>query len=257
MPSNRSAIDTVERFSNRVENYVKYRPGYPSGVLQLFRDEMGLTDSSVIADIGSGTGLFTKLLLENGGPVIGVEPNDAMRAAAEEFLEDFSRFQSINGTAEDTGLDDDSVDFAVSAQAFHWFDQARARQEFERILKPGGYAVLIWNQRLTDRTPFLAEYEQFLLKYANDYSLVRHENVNEEALNTFFGKPFSERVFDNVQVFDFDGLKGRMLSSSYMPAETDERFPEIVDELRSLFAKHNQNGKIEVFYNTRVFYTEL
>ncbi|MGH9819091.1 MAG: methyltransferase domain-containing protein, partial [Pyrinomonadaceae bacterium] len=159
--------------------------------------------------------------------------------------------------AENTGLNDDSFDFVVSAQAFHWFDRQAARSEFARIVRPGGFTVLIWNQRQIRTTPFLTEYEQFLLGYANDYRQVRHENINEEALREFFGKPFSLDVFKNVQLFDFDGLKGRVLSSSYMPAESDGRYGRMTDELQSLFAKHAENGRIEIFYDTKVYYSRV
>lgn len=250
-------MKTVERFSNRVENYVKYRPGYPPEVLRLFRDEMNLTAASVIADIGSGTGISSRLFLENGNIVYGVEPNDAMRAAAENHLRDFQNFRSMYGTAENTTLPEKSVDFVVAAQAFHWFDQERTHREFTRILKNGGYIVLMWNERQLDTTAFLREYEQFLLKYANDYSKVRHENINEGVLSAFFRKPFSRTTFKNVQIFDFEGLKGRMLSASYMPAEGDVRYDEMTGELLGLFAKHAENDKIKVFYNTNIFYSEV
>src|SRR5687768_3532729 len=183
-------MKTVERFSDRVENYVKFRPGYPPEVLQLFRDEMGLTPDSVIADAGSGTGISARVFLGNGNTVHGVEPNDAMRKAAEEWLAGFAEFQSREGTAEATGLRDDSVDFVIAAQAFHWFDRDKSREEFLRILKPGGYIVLIWNERQLNSTPFLREYEQFLLKFANDYTRVRHENVGRESLKLFFRNEF-------------------------------------------------------------------
>jgi len=249
--------DTVERFSNRVENYIKYRPAYPSEALDLFKNELGLTVDSVVADIGSGTGISAKLFLENGNTVYGVEPNDGMRAAAEQYLAGFPSFRSLKGTADDTGLPNKSVDFVIAAQAFHWFEPEPTRNEFQRVLKPGGYTALIWNERQLDTTPFLIEYEQFLLRYANDYTLVRHENVNEETLSGFFEKPFERKTFDNVQILDFDGLKGRVLSSSYMPAESDERFQRRVEELRTLFAKYAENDRIKIFYNTRVYYTKL
>jgi SAM-dependent methyltransferase len=249
--------NTVERFSNRVRNYVKYRPGYPPEIIGLFRDKLGLTADSVVADVGSGTGISSRMFLENGNTVYGVEPNDAMRSAAEEYLSGFPAFHSIKGTAEKTGLDDDSVDLVVSAQAFHWFDQQAARVEFARILRRGGYVALIWNERQTDTTPFLVEYEQFLLAYANDYSLVRHENVNEEALEGFFQGSYSQEVFKNIQIFDFDGLKGRLLSSSYMPAESDPRYPGMAEELKTLFAKHAESDRIKIFYNTVVYWSTI
>lgn len=248
---------TVERFSNRVENYVKYRPGYPAEMLEFFRNEFGLTPESVLADIGSGTGLSAKPFLENGSTVIGVEPNAGMRAAAEEFLNTFDNFRSVNGTADHTTLDGESIDFVIAAQAFHWFDPESTRKEFKRILKLGGYICLIWNERQLDTSPFLIEYEQLLLKYANDYEKVRHENVNEEKLAAFFGQRFESRTFANQQIFDFDGLKGRLLSSSYMPSETDSGYAPMVAELQALFAKHARHGKITVLYDTRVFYTKL
>ena len=249
--------NTVARFSNRVENYVKYRPHYPLDVLDLFKNELGLTSDSRVADIGSGTGISAKLFVENGNTVYGIEPNDAMRAAAEQYLAAFPAFRSLKGTADDTGLPNDAVDFVIAAQAFHWFEPDVTHKEFARILKPGGYIALLWNERQLDTTPFLIEYEQFLLTYANDYGNVRHENVNEEALSSFFGKPFSRKTFDNVQILDFDGLKGRMLSASYMPTSADERYEQMIEDLRRLFAKYAENDKIKIFYDTRVYYTKL
>lgn len=247
--------DTVSRFSNRVANYVKYRPSYPPEVLALFRDEMGLTADSVVADVGSGTGISARLFVENGNVVYGVEPNPAMRAAAEDHLRDFPNFRSVDGTAEDTTLESGSVDFVTAAQAFHWFEAEKTRAEFDRILRAGGHIALMWNERQLDSTPFLRDYEKFLSKYGKDYQTVRHENVTETVLEDFFRRPFAKATFDNVQVLDFEGLKGRMLSSSYMPAEVDPGFEEMVAELRSLFEKHSESGKIEVFYDTNVFFT--
>ena len=249
--------DSVERFSNRVANYVKYRPGYPGGVLQLFRDEMGLHPDSVIADIGSGTGISARLFLENGNTVYGIEPNASMREAAEEFLEDFDHFQSIDGTAENTSLPDDLVDFVIAAQAFHWFAPDASRDEFKRILLPGGYIALIWNERQLDSTEFLREYEKLLLTYANDYEKVRHENVTEEVLEGFFRQPFRQQTFENVQVLDLDGLKGRLLSASYMPTEESPTFEPMNAELTSLFAKYAERGRIELLYDTKVFFTQV
>lgn len=249
--------DSTQRFSNRVANYVKYRPGYPEGVLVLFRDEMGLEPFSVVADIGSGTGISAKIFLENGNTVYGVEPNAAMRTAAEEYLRDFPRFISIDGTASATGLDQDSVDLVIAAQAYHWFDGAAARIEFDRILRPGGHIALMWNERQLGTTPFLIEYEAFLLKYAGDYEVVRHENTGEKELREFFGGDFHTRTFQNSQVLDLDGLKGRAASSSYMPAEDDEAYPSMVEELSHLFAKHEENGRIKVLYDTNVHYIQV
>lgn len=246
--------DTVQRFSNRVADYVKYRPGYPPEVLDLFESEMGLTKGSILADIGSGTGLSAKLFLENGNRVIGVEPNAAMRAAAEEYLKDFPNFVSHDGKAENTNLDNDSVDFVTASQAFHWFDPDKTRVEFKRILAPGGFISLIWNERQLDTTKFLREYEQLLLKFAKDYGNVRHENIDEQKLGYFFETGFETATFAYEQVFDFAGIRGRLLSSSYMPAADDPAFPALEKELRSLFAKHAEQDRIKIFYDTNIYY---
>src|SRR5829696_681255 len=249
--------DTIERFSNRVDNYVKYRPGYPSQILDLFRDEMNLRADSVVADIGSGTGLSAKLFLENGNKVYGVEPNEAMRSAAEAFLKDFPNFTSVNGTSENTTLPDRSVDVVIAAQAFHWFGAEPTRVEIKRIAKENGHVALIWNERQLDTTRFLRDYEELLMKFANDYNAVRHDNVTEEKLSEFFGGKFQHKIFENRQVFDFEGLRGRLLSSSYMPSDDDPRFVPMSAALRDVFAKHEEGGRITVFYDTNVFYSEV
>ena len=250
-------FDTVERFSNRVENYVKYRPTYPRKVLDLFRDEMNLQSDSTIADIGSGTGISAKLFLENGNTVFGVEPNQAMRKASEKFLQDFPNFKSVDGAAEDTNLENETVDFVVAAQAFHWFDKTKTRSEFKRILKDKGFTVLLWNERQLDSTVFLRDYERLLLEFGTDYEAVRHENINKEILQDFFQTDFEQKTFPNVQTVDFDGLKGRMLSASYMPTAENSRFAEMLENLESLFAQHCENGRIEILYDTKVFYGQI
>ena len=247
---------TVTRFSNRVANYVKYRPGYPAEMLGLFRDEMGLTSESIIADIGSGTGLSTKPFLENGNTVYGVEPNEAMREAAEEYLREFSNFISRVGTAESTNLADNSIDFVIAAQAFHWFDPDNTRTEFKRILKAGGFIALIWNERQLDTNDVLRAYEQRLLKYATDYEKVRHENIDKQKLGAFFETEYGRATFPNEQVFDFDGLRGRLLSSSYMPSEDSEAFPALEKELLELFAKHSEKDRIKLLYDTNIYYKQ-
>src|ERR1700758_3651641 len=188
------ASNATSRFSDRVETYIRYRPGYPPEVLHLLRNACGLAPEHRIADIASGTGIWTRVLLENGNRVFGVEPNAEMRQAGERLLAEFDRFTSVPGTAEVTTLPDRSVDVVTAAQAAHWFDRKRARREFVRLLKPGGWLVLLWNERLTDATAFLRAYEQLLLTFGTDYADVRHERTTE-AVNEFFDPaPFAERV---------------------------------------------------------------
>jgi SAM-dependent methyltransferase len=249
--------DSVTRFSNRVENYIKYRPTYPCEVIELFKEKMGLACESVIADIGSGPGILSRNFLENDNTVYCVEPNEAMRTAAETLLKEFAGFRSVKGDSENTTLPDASVDIVTAAQAFHWFKPEPTKAEFRRIIRPGGWNALIWNMRQLDSTPFLREYEKFILDNANDYAAVRHDNITETEIGAFFDRGFEKAKFDNIQVFDLEGLKGRLFSSSYMPAENTERGQKAEKDLRELFTKHAEDGKIKVFYDTIVFYSQL
>src|ERR1043165_1321243 len=201
-------MEVTKRFSNRVENYRKYRPRYPAEVIAFLEKEIGLSPSSVVADIGAGTGIFTDLLLKHGSTVYAVEPNAPMREAAESDLSNYGNFHSIDATAEATTLANNSIDAIICAQAFHWFKIPETRAEFKRILKPDGWVVLIWNLRSPDSTPFLAAYEQFLLKYSKEYPVAPDEDIPEN-VKTFFGNSdHSLKKFYNSQDFDFEGLKG-------------------------------------------------
>ena len=251
-------INPTLRFSNRVENYVKYRPGYPTGIVDTLTKECGLNPNSVVADIGSGTGILSELFLKNGNRVFGIEPNRAMREAGEQLLGKNHAFTSVNGTAEATGLADCSVDFVTAGQAFHWFDRERARKEFARILKPSSWVALIWNERLTDTSPFLRAYEDLLQRHGTDYAAVDHRNVDTDAITAFFApQPFTLRKFENRQVFDYDGLKGRLLSSSYTPEPGHPNHPPMLDALRALFDKHQINGKVSFDYVTLLYFGRL
>jgi SAM-dependent methyltransferase len=251
------ASNATSRFSDRVENYVRYRPGYPAEALRALRDECGLAPHHAVADIASGTGIWTRTLLENGNPVFGVEPNTEMRQAGKRLLAEFPKFTSVAGTAETTTLADASVDFVTAAQAAHWFDRARARQEFVRILKLGGWLVLLWNERLTDSTPFLRDYEQLLLNYGTDYADVRHEHTTDEVNQFFDPAPFHERVFPMRQKFDYAGIEGRLLSSSYAPGPEHPNYAPMLRELRQIFDAHNVGGRATFDYKTRVYFGRL
>jgi len=245
------------RFSDRVDDYVRYRPGYPPQVVELLRAECGLQLEHIIADIASGTGAFTRLLLENGNRVYAVEPNREMRESGIRLLESHAGLTSIDGTAEETTLPSASMDFVTAAQAAHWFDRSRARTEFVRILKPGGWCVLIWNERRTDTSPFLRDYEQLLLSYGTDYKEVRHERTTAVIHEFFAPVPYQERVFELRQHFDYEGTAGRLLSSSYAPLGDHPNHEPMMRELQRIVTAHAQNGMITFEYNTRVYFGKL
>ncbi len=250
-------IDNTKRFSDRVSNYIKYRPGYPEEIISFLEETTGLTQQSLIADIGSGTGKLSEIFLDNGYNLYGVEPNDEMREAAEAEFQDNPHFKSINGTAENTTLPSDSFSHIIAGQAFHWFDPVLCKTEFQKILKPGGWAILIWNERDVD-SPFLEDYESFLLKHAIRYAEVVHRNIDEKVLSTFY-EPFSYKIKStpSYQLFDFEGTLGRYQSSSYAFKEGDNEFPAAKEALKVLFDNYQQDGLIKMEYQTNIYYGQL
>jgi len=251
------ATNATQRFSSRVENYVRYRPGYPNEIVNLLKNECGLDPGWTIADIASGTGIFTRLLLENDNRVLGVEPNVDMRHAGEEYLKQYPKFSSVAGTAEATSLPNRSVDLVTAAQAAHWFDRPKARQEFVRILKPDGWVALIWNERLTDGSPFLRDYEKLLATYGTDYQEVRHERTTHEIAEFFAPSPFKSRELPNRQEFDYEGIEGRLLSSSYTPQPDDAKYAPMLRELQRIFDAYKEDGNVTIEYATRVFFGQI
>lgn len=251
--------DVTQRFSTRVENYIKYRPAYPPGVLETLIESCRLTRDAVIADMGSGTGILSDVFLRNGNLVYGVEPNQEMREAAERLLFDYPNFHSLDARAEATTLPGASVDFVTAGQAYHWFDRDAARAEFVRILKPGGWVALIWNLRQTGTTPFLRAYEQLLNTYGTDYGEVHFRGDNtEDSLHDFYGADGPQlATFANSQYFDFEGLKGRVLSSSYTPEPGHPNHEPMLQALRAIFDEHQVDGKVTFKYDTRLYYGHL
>lgn len=245
--------NTTTRFSNRVEDYVKYRPSYPEAILPFLQQKYGLTPDKLLVDIGAGTGISTALFLKAGYRVIAVEPNREMRDKSVALLSPYKGFTAQDGTAEAVSAADGSIDGIIAGQAFHWFDREKTRKEFTRILKAGSPVVLIWNERKTS-SGFERAYDELIIRHARDYVQVDHRNIHTEDIEAFFAPHAVQlRVFDNKQVFDFEGLKGRLLSSSYMPARGEEGYEAMLADLRNLFDRYEAAGSITIQYDTKVY----
>jgi ubiquinone/menaquinone biosynthesis C-methylase UbiE len=250
-------IDSTKRFSDRVEDYVRYRPGYPEKLINLLEEKIKFNKEWIIADIGSGTGISSELFLKNGNIVYAVEPNNEMRKAAEEKLNKYDKYKSINGKSDSTGLLGQSIDLIIVCQAFHWFDISSTKAEFVRILKPGGLTALIWNERKFEDSPFLFEYENILQKHLSDSKSIGSKNIDKKSIAEFFGtEEYGHDSLYNYQVLDFTGLKGRLLSSSYVPKE-GAKSEKMIEDLKVIFDKHQKEGKILFEYNTKIFYSAI
>jgi SAM-dependent methyltransferase len=250
--------DAKQRFSNRVTDYVRYRPAYPAGILELLRKDCGLRPQHLIADLGSGTGLLSKLFLDHGNRVFGVEPNAEMRAAGEEFLQEYANFTSLAGSAEATTLPDRSVDFITAGQAFHWFDLAAASREFRRILKRGGWVVVVWQERRLQEKQFTRGYEDMLERYGIDYKNVKEAYPEPAKMRQFYELgTFHWQDLPNHQFLDWEGVSGRLRSSSFVPTENHPNYQPMMDELRKIFLAHEQNGLVRMDYFARLYFGHL
>lgn len=254
---NISGSDPALRFEGREDDYDRYRPGYPQAVIDLLVKRGELAPGRAVADIGSGTGKFTAMLVGHGAKVYAVEPNVPMRRKAELRLNGYSDFVSMPGRAEDTGLPDASVDLVTVAQAFHWFDQSRFREELVRILRPNGRALLIWNERVVGQGGFDDDYALLLRRYDLNEARTRDTVDDIGSIRSLFGGPFETDRFDNQQTMDLICLKGRLRSSSYCPRPDDEKFSPLMDDLASIFLKHKENGLVTMRYSTVVYHGQV
>lgn len=247
--------DSTQRFSDKVQDYIKYRPDYPPEVLTYLCKKTGLSETSTVADIGAGTGIFTRHLLNLGCKVYAVEPNTEMREAADTMLKNaYPNYTSINAPANNTTLKDHSIDLIVCAQAFHWFNTQEARAEFHRILKPKAQATLIWNNRQVNTDNFSKAYDQLLREKTADYNEVNHQKLSPDDFKAFFkeGK-YEKMIFPSYQEFDEAGFLGRANSSSYVPS-ADAAFQQL---LKDIFQRHQVNGMVKFHYDTEVYTGEV
>jgi SAM-dependent methyltransferase len=253
-----SNLHSTERFSDRVADYVRYRPTYPAALLDWLRDAQGVTSDWRVADVGAGTGISSKMFLDAGHTITAVEPNAAMREAAVAWLGSNPRFHAVDGRADATTLEDGSVDLISVAQAFHWFDPASTRKEFHRVLRKGGLAAIYWNSRRLTGTPFLVGYEALLQSYGTDYTSVAERYADEPRMREWFGSGWHDTAeFEHRQLLDFDALRGRLMSSSYAPKEDHPNHAPMIEALRKLFDSCQSDGKISFDYDTRVYVGEV
>lgn len=247
----------TERFTSRAEHYAKHRPTYPRELINVLAQKAGLAPGSTIADVGSGTGILAQLFVENGYGVFAVEPNEAMRRQAERLLSPWPTFHTICGAAEATTLAAGSVDGVVAAQAFHWFDGPRAAAEFRRITRPGGFVALIWNVRKNGSSPFMREYERIVHQFGSDHAHFSREQVTYERPCALFGPDLRRRTLPNSQDLDWVGLRGRLLSASYMPLPGSDGYQPMIASLQKAFDEFQINGRVRMEYETQIYFGPL
>lgn len=250
-----SNISSTSRFSNRAENYARFRPGYPDEIFDFLEKEMQLKTSDCIVDIGSGTGLFAEPLLKHGLHVVCIEPNEEMRKAGEARLRKYPAFESMQSTAEHTGLTENSVDLITVAQTFHWIDPIAARLECKRVLKPHGQVVLAWNRQRNEST-FEKQYTDLRNRYR--MGAPGPIQIDPVLINEFFAPtPVATKIFSNKQLLDFEALKGQLLSKSYSPLPGHDTYDDMITDLIKLFVAYNQQGQVEIEYETLLFWGKL
>ena len=247
-------MQNTERFSDRVDDYVRYRPDYPPALLEWLQREQGVRPDWPVADVGAGTGISAKMFLDADYAVTAVEPNAAMREAAQRWLADRPGFRALDGGADATGLPDASVKLVTVAQAFHWFDEAATHREFARILAPGGLVAIWWNTRLLTGTPFLEGYEALLQTYGTDYRSVAERYADDARMRAWFGDGWRGSArFAHAQQLDFEALRGRLMSSSYVPKAGHPNHAPMLVALRALFDATAIDGRVSFDYSTRVY----
>jgi SAM-dependent methyltransferase len=245
------------RFSDRTKDYAAYRPSYPQNVILHLEEKKMLFPNCQIADIGAGTGLFSKLLLEKSYSVTCIEPNIEMAETGKAYLKSFNNVNWIIKGAEETGLQSQSLDTIACAQAFHWFDPILAKNEFKRILKPNGNLILIWNSRKSENDDFMHSYKEIAKRYGKEYSKIQESQSDDEAITLFYGCKPTKVIFDNSQKLSLEGLIGRSFSSSYMPSESSPERDLAKNDLRDLFNKFNEDGFVYFKYETRIYYGKM
>lgn len=252
-------MENTTVFGPLADDYASYRPGYPAEVIDELKRVCGLTPDWIVADIGSGTGNLTRLFLEAGNKVYGVEPNREMREAAERLLAAHLTFYSLDAPAENIPLDTQSVDLITVGQALHWFDVDKARAEFKRILRPGGWVAVLWNDRLGDATAFTKDYQNLTDSMDIEQpAMPCPVSPFHTGLDDIFGSATPHTAsFPHTQLFDLEGLLGRARSSGYIPQLGAPNHANFTAQMTDLFNHHQRDGAVEFHYITRLYLGHL
>lgn len=248
-------FNPTNRFSNNIKKYELYRPSYPKEIIEYFNKKIDLKNM-IVADIGAGTGIFTKLLLENGNKVYSIEPNEKMRHTAIKLLSEYEEAEFIDSKAESILLDDNSVNIITVAQAFHWFNTKKALQEFYRIIRDNGYVILLWND-LSYNSNFRNEYESIFKEYSEEYNKINHKIHEEELNKIFYPNKIIKETFNFHQILNLNDFIGRFLSSSFSPHEKDGCYGDFVFSVKKLFNKYKEDEKVRIQYNSCVYYCKF
>lgn len=232
-------MTAVNPFARRASYYARYRPTYPTAVIDKLREMGALTEASIVADIGAGTGISTELFLKHGYQVWAVEPCREMRLEAEAQLSSYAGYKSREGTAERLPLADSSIDLVISGQAFHWFQPRPTRQEFVRVLRPPGFVALFWNRYLKTATPAMHAYSKLVSKYFGPPRL--ETQVNLEA---FYQRTFYSFEFVNDRQEDFETVHGGLLSHSRAPLPGDPAYASMRLDLQRWFQRYADSGQV-------------
>lgn len=246
-------MNTTQNFSGLANVYTMGRPVYATEFIDMLYSKYGVTEESIIADIGSGTGKLAKQLLDKGSMVYGVEPNADMRSIAIRELQNYAKFEAVNGTASQTTLKDNSIDYVTVAQAFHWFDVTEFKKECKRILRKDGLVFLVWNMRDMSSVVNQASYEiykEYCPKFKGFSGGIQKDDIR---IREFFDNDYEYVTFKNPLFYDKETFIHRSLSGSYSLRQGEEGYSEYVLRLRELFDEYEENGYLEMANNTVVY----
>jgi SAM-dependent methyltransferase len=238
-------------YTDRAARYARYRWDYAAQAIDAIFSITGIGLTSCAADVGSGTGILTRHLVDRVRSVYAVEPDVSMRWWAEQALANAPTFNSVAGSAQTTTLPDRSVDLIVVGQALHWFDPLPSRQEFLRILIPGGWLAVLWNQG-TDAA--LAQALSALCTPENGWDTsIPNQRREVKPFDFYFGHAaYLQREFAAVKRETWEEFFGALCSDSHAPAETQPSFERLRNAAWQVFRAHSEDGFITVRYRTHL-----